>query len=150
MAFVSDTVVKASVAAALGKEPVDLESKWATLIADANTAAYDLICHRFILIGYSQAEIDAWDRGATFNKFLARYQALIDGAGDRETVGEWRAELNHWRSKFEEITTLDDGGKVVEPTTDSQSTVGYGTLSTRSDLFSLDPLDSRRGEPTEW
>lgn len=149
MAFTNDTVVKDSVAAALGQATADLESKWTTLVADANLAAYDQICHHFLLLGYSQTQIDAWDRGVTFNKFLARYQALIDGAGDRETVGEWRAELDYWRGKLEEVTAIDDGGELEEPDA-GPGTVGHGTLSTSNDLFSLDADDSRRGEPTEW
>lgn len=150
MSFVTDAEVKASVAAALAKEPSALESKWTTLIADANTAAYDQICHRFILQGYSQAQIDAWDRGATFQKFLARYQALIDGAGDHNGVETWEKQLDYWRGKLEEIETLDDGGTAEEPENNSQSSVGHGSLSTSNDLFGLDPNDRRRGRPTEW
>lgn len=150
MAFCTDAQIKTSVAAALHTAAASLDSFWTDVITDANVAAYDQICHRFITLGYSQAQIDAWDRGATFNKFLARYQALIDGSGDKDAVGEFRRELDYWRGKLDEITTLDDGGATTDPAADAAGSVGHGSLSTTSDMFSLDPDDARRGEPTEW
>jgi len=150
VAFVTDTQVKTSVAGALHKSTADLPTWWNDIITDANVAAYDQICHHFLRLGYTQSQIDAWDRGATFNRFLARYQALIDGAGDGEDVGEWRTELDYWRGKLEEITTIDDGGALEEPEGDSAGTVSYGNLSTTTDLFGLDPDDARRGRPTVW
>ena len=104
MSFVTNAQVKTSVLAALHQSSVS--SYWDDAISDANTAAYDQICHHFLLLGYTQAQIDAWDRGVTFNKFLARYQALIDVAGDNPHVEEWRTELDYWRGKLEEITKL--------------------------------------------
>jgi hypothetical protein len=148
--FVTDAQVKTSVAAALHKAAADLDSFWSDLITDANTAAYDQISSRFINLGYSQAQIDAWDRGATFQKFLARYQALIDGAGDRDDVGEWAKQLEYWRGLLDGLTSLDDGGAVSNPTADPTGNVGHGSLSTRNDLFRLDPDDDRRGTSTQW
>ena len=148
--FVLDAHVKQSVAGALHKPAGDLDSFWSDIIADANAAAYDQIVGHFVLLGYTQAQIDAWDSGITFQKFLARYQALIDGAGDRTEVGEWRKELDYWRGLLENVTSIDTSGAVVDPTQDAAGSVGHGSLSTTNDLFSLDPDDARRGTPTEW
>lgn|GEM_PF-5902160 len=148
MAFVTDAQVKTSVAAALHKASADLPSFWTDIITDANVAAYDDICGHFLDLGFTQAQVDSWDRGVTFNKFLARYQALIDGAGDQDDVGEWREELNYWRQKLTDISTLEVDDELEEP--DSSGSVGHGNLSTSNDLFSLDQDDPRRGNATEW
>ena len=149
MSFVTDAQVKDSVAAALHTTAATLEAHWTQCVTDANTAAYDEIVGHFLDLGYSIDQIDSWDRGATFQKFLARYQALIDGAGDQDNVGEWRTELDYWRGRLEAVTSLQVDSE-LEETDDSSSNVGYGSLSTTDDIFSLDPDDSNRGSPTEW
>lgn len=134
--FVTDAQVTASVAAALHKGVGDLDAFWAAVVTDANQAAYDAILDHFILCGYSAAQIGTWDRGATFQRFLARYQALIDGAGDKDEVGEWRTELDYWRKKLGQILTLDAGGAIADPV-NAQGEVGHGSLSTTNDIFRL-------------
>ncbi len=147
MAFVADSIVKDSVASGLHKDVADLESFWTTIIADANLAAYDEIVGHFLLLGYTKAQIDTWDRGITFQKFIARYQSLIDGAGDKTEVGEWRTELDYWRGKLKEITTLEIAAVITDPA-DGTSDIGRGELSTSNDIFVLDP--NNRGNITEW
>lgn len=138
--FVDDDAVKASVAAALHKAVADLPTLWTQVIGDANEAAYRQIIAHFVVLGYTQAQIDTWDSGPTYQKFIARYQALIDGAGDKNEVGEWRTELDYWRGLLETIQTLEVAAEVVDPHTGG-STVGRGDMSNSSDIFSLD---------TEW
>lgn len=150
MAFCTSAQVKASVGAALHKSAADLNTTiWDQVIGDAITAAYDQIKMRFLPLGYTLAQIDAWDMGYTFNLMLARYQAIMDSSGDKDQVGEWRAELDYWRGKLDEVTTIIDGSVVDDPEEEA-GTINHGTISTTSDLFRLDPDDDRRGAVTEW
>lgn len=147
MSFVTDAVVKASVAAGLHQDVADMQAYWTTAIADANAAAYRQIVDHFLTLGFTKAQVDAWDSGADYQKFLARYQALIDGAGDKPDVGEWRAELDYWRGKLGEIQNLvvDDE---LPGQAETGSIVGHGNLKTSDDIFRLSPRG--RGRVTEW
>jgi len=148
MPFATVVEVKASIAGALHVEVSVMAGFWTQVIADATTAAADEIYGHFLDLGYSTAQVLTWDRALTFSKFLARYQALIDGSGDKDDVGEWRTELDYWRGKLEEITTLEISDELADPVI--TGTVGHGGLSTANDLYGLDSDDSRRGVPTEW
>lgn len=150
MSFCTDAQIKTSVAAALHVASASLESFWTDVITDANAAAYSQIVSRFLALGYTVTQINQWDQGATYQKFLARYQALIDGSGDKERVGEWRTELDYWRGKLEEVSQLEVSNELEEPTASDSARIGYGDLRTTSDLFRLDPDDVRRGESTVW
>lgn len=150
--FLTDTELKPSVVkAALHKGISDIAGDvWDAAIADANQAAYDLILVHFLELGYTVAQIATWGQGTTFQRYLARYQALIDAAGDSgDQTSEWRKELDYWRGKLDELTTLTTTTAVVEPG-DSEGSVGHGDLSTTTDLFVMDPDDENRGEVTEW
>ena len=148
MAFATTTEVKASIAGALHVDVSAMPSFWTQVIADSTTAASDDIYGHFIELGYTAPQVLAWDRALTFSKFLARYQGLIDGAGEKDDVGEWRTELDYWRAKLEAITTLEVDDELADPATGGN--VGHGSMSTATDLFGLDPDDSRRDVPTEW
>lgn len=144
MGFVSDAVVTASVQAALHADT--LEDFWITIIADANAAAYRQILAHFIALGYTKAHVDLWDSGPDYQKFLARYQALIDGSGDTDKVGEWRKELDYWRGLLAAIQILETVSVVV-PSDVPGSVVGHGKLSTATDIFRT---SDGCGEITRW
>lgn len=150
MPFKTNAEIKTGLSAAIHKTSATISATvWDDIISSANTAAYWLICEKLLKLGYSQAQIDAWDGGPIYQEFLARYQALIDGGGDKDSVGEWRRELDYWRKKLEDLTEISDGG-VVDDAADISKLVGYGDLRTDDDLFVLDPEDPRRGQNTEW
>ena len=151
--FVTDADVKASVVqAALSKGVADVSAtKWDKAVSDANQAAYDLIRDHWTDLGYSPAQIAAWQSGRTYQLFIARYQALMDGAGDNDKgLSEWRKELDYWRGKLDALTTIISGDATVVPTANESGVVGHGSLSTSNDLFRMDPDDARIGTPTEW
>ena len=151
MSFVSDLKVKKAVVDSLKKAGVDVAGEIIDdLVANASDAAYRQIVNHFVCLGYTAAQADTWDLGATIQLNLARFQVLIDHNGDSQEIGEWRRELDYWRGQLEQAACLVAGGAQVEPDSGGTSEVGFGALDTSTDLFRLDPNDSRRGQVTEW
>ncbi len=81
MSFITDTQARQAVADALKVELASLPDYWTNLVSEANIAAYGEIQGCLIGRGYTQAQVDSWDRGAEFQKQLAVFWSLTRGGG---------------------------------------------------------------------
>lgn len=150
MSFITDAQLRNAVAAMIKKDPAALEPFWAELIPIANESAYNQIVSALNDRGYTTAQIDAWDRGAEFQRYISIYEVMVLAQAltdfNLENLRTFAARVNQLAD-----VVVKTGGEVIEAGADSpESQVGYGSLSTTNDLFVLDPYDSRRGNPTTW
>ena len=146
--FLTDAHIRASVVAALKVSAGDLPDYWDQLINESHTAAYQEIVGALIGRGFTQAQIDAWSRGAEFEKDLALFWALTKGGGLHNYDDRFPKSLD--RRKDLLTVQVYSGGVWVTPGEDP-GTVGSGAISTSDDLFNYrDPDDPNIGEVTRF
>ncbi len=116
--FVSDAAILLKVSVLLKKiDPTTGESTlpayWSVIVADAHQNAYNTILSRLSARGFVLSQILAWDRGPEFEKDLAVWWALSEGAGTLEQ--ETRVPTAIDRS--EELMTVEvtNLGVAVDP-----------------------------------
>lgn len=150
MSFLTDADLKTFLAAMLKKDPAALESFWNVLIPVANVSAYNQIVAALLDRGYTTTQIDAWDRGAEFQRYIGIYEVMVAGGGLTEFNLDNLRSFAQRLDQLADVVVETDGVPVPADSPSVDSQVGYGTLSTAGDLFVLDPDDRRRGLPTSW
>ena len=113
------------------------------VIEEARSASYHEILSRLVARGYTQAQIDAWDRLAEFGRHIALWWFW------RERVGANQGDTNpdvqplHWdrRTELDTVVVTEDG-VVVDP--DDLS--GAEVLSGRMDVSDEDVFTAE----TQW
>ncbi len=79
--FLSDAQIKAQIAAHLSQAEADLDDvKWGPIIQQAHQAAYRAIRGALLLRGFTQAQVDAFDDGAFYERTLSLFFAGISGS----------------------------------------------------------------------
>jgi hypothetical protein len=111
--FTTAADVKGAVAAALNLSVDSLPSSWDAVIADARTAAYNDILGTFLAMGYTQAQVDAWDFGKPMEKDQALYWALVRAPSLHNLSVDYVSQLD--RRKQMAASVLVTGGKDVDP-----------------------------------
>lgn len=122
------------------------------ILHDANVAAYQEIQGRLLKRGLTQAQLDAWDRGAEFQTAIGLFWALVRAAGLSEGV---RPEVLRALDRRKELSDPDlelfsGGVPLVPPTPPADGLVTTGVMNTSTDMFVADVNDSRRGKVTVW
>ena len=77
MSFITSGQLKTRVANALKVDENDLPGNWDQTIEDAATDAYREIVGKLMARGFTQAQIDAWDRGAEFQRDIGLFWNLV-------------------------------------------------------------------------
>lgn len=146
--YTTDAQIKQDVADALKVASVsDLPAYWDNLVARCHVAAYQEIVGALLARGFTQAQIDAWDRGTEFERHLALYFCFTwpQGAGqfDLNAVKLWdrREELKAVQIYY--------GGAAVDPSA-SPGTIGAGRIRTDVGVFNPIGIDDDNPAPMQW
>lgn len=77
--FLTDADVRLAVAGTLKVDPADLAGYWDDLIRQCHQSAYWDVRGALLQRGFTAAQVDAWDRGAEFERDLTIYWCLVRG-----------------------------------------------------------------------
>jgi hypothetical protein len=144
------------VASHLAKGPTEpLKPHWDVILPAALDAAYGTIWGAFAAKGFTQSQVDQWDRGAEFQRDIAAWFALKrlavihpDVVGQQHlTELDRRPELFGTNEMPAVVLTVD--GQAVYPE-GTYGLVTTGPMRTADDLFLMDPDDTRIGQTTRW
>lgn len=134
--YVAADELLSEVAAFIGTTPDKLTAEsphWIRKAASANTDAYNEIRSRLVGRGYTTAQVDQWDRRAEYNRRIALYFALCDGAALKDADLEAVDKLKRWLDDLDTVVVLIDG---EEPELGSGSSgVNYGDMTNSGDTF---------------
>jgi hypothetical protein len=124
--FVADALVKDRLAKQLKQDPANLPDYWDQIVADAHEAATNDIYGALLARGYTQTQIQSWDRGAEFEKMQAVYYCLTEGAGLAGYDDKWVAKLD--RRATLKTVAVTAAGVFQAPQGTSAGVVGFGYL----------------------
>lgn len=135
MPYITDAELKDRLAAFLKTSPANLKGYWDTIIPGANQAAHDDITGALILRGYTQAQIDTWDRRVEFAKMIGLYWCLVNGTGAHDYAFETIKLLDR-RGDLKTVA-LHSGGVHDDPDRNGETGLAvYGTLDDEDDTYS--------------
>lgn len=132
MAYVTDAALKTYFCAQLAIAESSLETRYDTLIARSNVAAYNFIRAKLLDRGFTGDQIDNWDQREEYNLDLACCQLL-------RTATQFNADSDV-RDQFCRSDELEDlpilvSGVLTDPTSSSGG-VSYGDIEHEDDEFS--------------
>lgn len=130
--FIDDDQAKQAVAAQLMQEPTALPAAWDTIIPAANNDAYRDIQAALLGRGFSQAQVDAWDRGAAFQTDLASFWSFSRAGVLSPLDAVALRNLDRRKELLTAVVTVD--GVVVNPGT-SAGQASYGGFDYTNDLI---------------
>lgn len=114
--YVSDTTVLASIARCLNKDPADLEEPYPSIARECASDANADLMTIMTGIGYTPAQVDAWDFGAVYTKRLALFFAFnTPPLRDREKGGS-RDDIMDCRDQLRTLSAIVVNGAAVAPT----------------------------------
>lgn len=134
--YITNTALEAKAKDRLGNGPdEDLPQRYASVVSDANTAAYQDIRRALLGRGFTVAQIDAWDDRVEFNRDLGLYW-IFAGQPNQSADDTWIEKLN----RREELLTIPVliSGEVVEPGGTSAKTIGWGLMDDTNDAITMD------------
>ena len=102
----------------IGWGSVDVPARWDTLLAEKNTAAYNVIVAHLRKRGYTLAQIANWVLGKQFQLDLGAYFVLREMYANTEHDDVWIEKYNV-EAALDEIAILDSSGEEVDGTTDA-------------------------------
>jgi hypothetical protein len=150
--FVTDATVLTDIAAALkqvSKAAWLAKNAWAeTAVGLPHLQAYNQIVSGLTSRGYTLAQVLAWDRGSEFERVFALYWFLVENSLLSEAGAKFIEKYERYE-KWLATETLTSGGDPLVPG-GTAGQVTTGALDTSSDLFGLDPDDSRIGYPSRF
>lgn len=81
MPFLTDNELKQKLADMIGVDVSALPARFTGIVADANAAAYLDIVDPFVARGFTRGQVDAWDRGAEYQRDIGLFWCLLKGGG---------------------------------------------------------------------
>src|SRR5262245_1017408 len=141
MPFISDAQLKIAVTAMLQTQEARLDTNWDEIVAGSNSAAYQEIVSKLAERGFSKAQIDAWPRGAEFQRHIGLFWSLTNGAGLHGYDDKFINKFDR-RAELETVPITDANGVLVEPE-GGGDTVGFGIMSTQRERVGLGDQDPR-------
>jgi hypothetical protein len=115
------------VADALGTDVSQLPTRWTDLCADANTSATNDVSQLLMGLGYTQAQIDAWDSVTVYARDLGTFWALTRGGAGGEAYSDKALKSLDRREELRGMTTLMIGGVAVAPPTNASAVGGVSS-----------------------
>jgi hypothetical protein len=113
--YLTDAELLAALAGALNKaDPADLAVKPETL-ASANEFAGDEVTGRLLQRGYTQAQIDAWNRTPEFHQCIALWWCFTFGGVPYVGNDQRVAEFDRREELSDPLTAIFIDGKMVLP-----------------------------------
>ncbi len=107
---------------------------WVTIVADAQTSAYQEIVGRLIERGFTEAQINSWDRGAEFELVIMKYWALVNGGGLSGNYDDRFIKMLDRRRELDDVM-IAVAGVYITPGQMQPGTINFGT---------------RQGAPRTW
>jgi len=136
--FLSDSEFTTHVAASLKVASSDLASYWSEIAGKAHQSAYYDIRGALINRGFSAAQVDAWERGAEFERDIGLWWAIIRG-GRPAHIDDQMMEALDRRMELKTVAVEVSSGAAQEPG-GNQSNIVSGTLDTTTDRWTKDTL----------
>jgi hypothetical protein len=152
MPYITDAQLKQAVKDRLGlAADQPLASRWDSIIADANQAGWQDIVNHLRARGYTQAQVDAWDSRAVFNRDQGLFWALTNGAGLHGFDDRYIGKLDR-RAELDGLVILIVGVATAPGDTAGEGQVKSGALKTDADLFFFGRNQDRRpsGRVIRW
>jgi hypothetical protein len=112
VAFLTDDDIGDAIATGFGKDRTALyaeNSAWATRAANGNTTAKNELTGNAVALGYTAAQLEAWDYVQDFQRDIARYWALT-GAEALATVD---SPLLKALNRLPEAVAMMEGGLMI-------------------------------------
>jgi len=131
--FITDDQLKQAVADAMKQPVTSLAPAWDRIKVDANQEAYKDIVGILLNRGFTQAQIDAWDRGAAMQRLQGLYWAFVHGAGLHNFDDRWVNKYDQ-RANLESVA-VSSGGDVSGA--DAGVAVS-GLMNTDDDRYTID------------
>lgn len=149
--FVEDTELLTALANQLkASSPNELPAYYAAdLIGRSNTAAYQEIVGRLRARGYTQTQVDGWDRGEEFQLAIGLYFCLVN-SGAYGGFDPMAMQALDRRKELDKVIVFVNG-EFIRPSGDEPGLIVTSGPSTTGSVFNFpDPDDSRIGEITDW
>lgn len=134
MPFLTDAAMKQIVADSLKVEIATLPTVWDRIVTGANATAYLDVRGCLLRRGFEATEIDAWDRGAEFQRDLGLYWSLVRGAGLHGYDDRWVGKLDR-RKELEDVL-VETSGAPQAPSFDPTG-IEHGNAMTDGDRFTM-------------
>lgn len=125
-----------------------LDAFWSTLVAQAQTRAYNEIQMRLLERGYTAAQISAWDRGAEFELDIAVWWCLTQGAG--LSAADLKGVDRFDRREELRSVSVSNAGVLINP--GALGRIGFGLQSDDQNVFRFrrrNAGDQRVGGPDD-
>jgi hypothetical protein len=138
-----DADIKTALARRLGQDPSNLAAKWDDLCHDANLSAWHSVRAALLARGYTLGQMAGWDDGATYQKDVALYWALLNGATAslHAIPAQDFAPLDR-RKELAAVTLSNNAGAEITPVA---SAAGGGVSGGRLDVTNAGKVvDDRR------
>jgi hypothetical protein len=115
--YVSSATIKTKLADRLHKLEADLDARWDSIITDSIAAAYRDIRARMMnpTLGYTQAQLDAWDDRVSYSVDQTLFWCFVNGAGLDGYSDQDYSKLDHRKELENPGFTMFSGGVIVEP-----------------------------------
>lgn len=114
----------------------ELPGRYARVVSSANQDAYRAIQSALIGRGFTQEQIDGWDRRVEYNRVLGLYRIFAEQP-NQSADDAWVEKLNRF-SELETVPILI-GGELQEPEgTTSAQRISFGALDTSDDRITMD------------
>ena len=106
--------------------PDNLAAYWDNIITDANNSAWEDIREKLGRRGFTETQIDTWDRSEEFNKDIGLYWCLVKGGVGHNYDDRFIRQLDR-RAELETIQ-VTIAGAVVQPGDEDLDAVGHGKM----------------------
>jgi hypothetical protein len=131
--FLTDVQIETALAAILKQNVSDLPDYEPTILTDAHNSAYNDIASRLVARGFTLAQVNAWDRGAEFEKDIALWWCFDKMAGLSQAVDDRFIGKLDRRAELID-TPVTNGFKPIRPTGGINS-VGRGDTDDSASQF---------------
>jgi hypothetical protein len=150
MSYVTDAKLLQAVAGRLKTTPSGLPAYYADeIVPQANVAATQDILGRLLARGYTQEQIDVWDRRVEFAFALGVYYSLLN-SGAYAGLDPKTMELLDRRKELDTILVFA-GGVITQPVGNRPGLTATAGPSAQGGIFNYpDPDDTTLGNYIDW
>ncbi len=104
---------------------------WSSVVALRHATVYQDIIQALVARGYTQAQIDAWDAGPTYERVLTVYWCLVDNGVLSEAGAAFLEKAERYLKALDLVTLTTAGATTVPAGLSGQ--VSTGTLTAFND-----------------
>lgn len=150
MAYITASQLQAALASFLKIREADLPDYWQPLSSQAANFARQEIVGRLLRRGFTEAQVDAWDRDFEFSRDLGLWKAVVLGGAYTGFDANVLKALDRRRELDEVLVFIS--GVWVKPTGDQPSLAATGPMAeSAGGLFGVYPdADDISDERMQW